>query len=114
MGGTHRPDGILIATGPGVAKRDTPTSPLKKVNAHIVDCAPTILALMGLKIPENKEERVITDLFATPPTVEKTVADVDATGPTTPGGSGSDSEAVYNDQDLEQITARLSDLGYLE
>lgn len=106
MGGTHWPDGILIASGPGVARRDTPTSPPKKVNAYIVDCATTILALMGLKIPENMEGRVIIDLFASPPTLEKTATDA--------GATSAIKEEVYNDQDLEQITARLDDLGYLE
>lgn len=99
MEGTHRPDGIIIAHGPGITQK-------KNIHAHIVDCAPTIMAMMGLRIPEDMEGHVITDLFETPPTVEKIAAEVHR--------SKTSKEEVYSEQDLEQITARLSDLGYLE
>ena len=41
--GTHRPDGILVANGPSVAK-------VANVHAHIVDCAPTLLAMLGVGV----------------------------------------------------------------
>ena len=97
--GTHRPDGILVATGPGIASNI-------EVHAHIVDCAPTILALLGLRIPDDMEGRVITEIFESPPTIETEAAQV--------GEKDSDGGEGYSAEELQQVTERLSDLGYLE
>lgn len=97
--GTHRADGILIATGAGIAKK-------KDVRAHIVDCAPTILAMLGLPIPRDMQGRVVDELFESQPQIyyEEASAAI----------SSSESKDVYNDRDLERVTSRLADLGYLE
>jgi len=97
--GTHRPHGILIAGGPGVASG-------RKVSCHIVDCAPTLLALLGLRIPDDMEGRVVDEIFERPPTVETAAPTVSAPDVT--------QEEVYSSAELDQITERLSDLGYLE
>ena len=97
--GTHRPDGVFVATGPGIASG-------VEVRCHIVDCAPTILALLGLRIPDDMEGRVVTEVFERPPVVETEAARA------APGGSGE--EEAYSTDDLQQVTERLSDLGYLE
>jgi predicted AlkP superfamily phosphohydrolase/phosphomutase len=97
--GTHRPDGVLIAMGPGVAQRTD-------IRAHIVDCAPTILAMLGLRIPDDMEGRVLTEMFGRPPTVETEQA-------TKPDGA-TQGEEVFNPDDLQKVKDRLSDLGYLE
>lgn len=97
--GTHRPDGIILATGPGIAHRTD-------IRAHIVDCAPTILAALGLRIPDDMEGRVVTEIFERAPTVETEAA---------PTGAGSSQVAeAYSEEDLQRVTERLSDLGYLE
>ncbi|GIK16162.1 MAG: phosphodiesterase [Planctomycetota bacterium] len=97
--GTHRFNGMFVACGPGIARG-------RKVEAHIVDCAPTVLAMLGLRIPEDMQGKVIVGAFERPPRIEKqavrSAADVAA------------SEHVYAEGELETITTRLSDLGYLE
>ena len=98
--GTHRPTGIFVAAGPGIAKG-------REVSCHIVDCAPTVLALLGLRIPEDMEGRVVDEIFERPPIVER------ETAPTAVSPS-SDEQEVYSEVELDQITERLSDLGYLE
>jgi len=97
--GTHRPDGVLMATGPGIARS-------ANVHANIVDCAPTILAMLGLRVPDDMQGRVIQGLFERPPAIEYEAARVSA--------ASADKEEVYSTHELQQVTERLSDLGYLE
>ncbi len=99
--GTHRPSGILIAAGPGVSRGT-------KVEAHIVDCAPTILAMLGLPIPSDMEGRVVTELFDRPLTIETEAVRSEGTA-----AEAGDDE-VYSAEELQQVTERLMDLGYLE
>ena len=97
--GTHRAEGIIAAVGPGIRHG-------REIHAHIVDCAPTILSALGLRIPDDMEGRVLTEIFEKPPTVEREAAQ---------GASlGSSTDEVYSDRELQQVTERLSDLGYLE
>lgn len=110
MEGTHRHDGIFIATGPGIrVDRD--------VRAHLVDCAPTILTMLGLAVPDEMQGRVVAEIFATPPVIKTTSA--------TPRSAPSEQvlpssahaaaqEPVYSEDELAKVTERLSDLGYLE
>jgi len=118
--GTHRPDGILIAAGPGVARASN-------VHANIVDCAPTILTMLGLPVPDDMQGRVIHELFDRPPTVE-----YESARPASPSAKKEtlarestlvresllaqpvEKNEVYSAEELQQVTARLSDLGYLE
>ena len=103
--GTHRPDGIIAAAGPGVVRG-------KKVNAQIADCAPTILTLLGQPVPDDMDGRVIEELFAAPPSVRFEAATRSAIG--SAEGQGSESEAIYSEEQLQTLTDRLTDLGYLE
>ncbi|MBI4719169.1 MAG: alkaline phosphatase family protein [Planctomycetes bacterium] len=102
--GTHRADGILIGCGPGIAGA-------RGLRAHIVDCAPTILAMLGLRVPANMQGRVLTELAARPLHVERCAASSGATAFTPAAGPESE---VFSDDDLKKVTARLMDLGYLE
>jgi arylsulfatase A-like enzyme len=97
--GTHRPAGIWAAAGPGVARR-------KEGTANIVDCAPTILAMLGLPIPNDMQGRVIRELFEIAPTIQFEAARV-VEQPAT-------REEAFSEGDLQKVTERLSDLGYLE
>jgi arylsulfatase A-like enzyme len=105
MEGTHRPDGIFIAAGPGIGQ-------LTGLRAHIVDCAPTILATLGLPIPDDMEGRVITEIFKTPPVIKTEAAR--AVQPTAKSATESQVAEAYSQEELQQVTDRLSDLGYLE
>jgi len=97
--GTHRPEGIFIASGPGIVHT-------RDVNAQIADCVPTILAMMGLRVPDDIEGRVITEIFETSPVVEMAKAGVQA--------AAEPAEEAYTADELQQVTDRLADLGYLE
>jgi len=59
--GHHRMNGILICYGPGVFKEGAEIE-----NARIFDLAPTILYLMGQKIPADMDGKVLFDLFSGP------------------------------------------------
>ncbi len=101
--GTHRKDGIFIASGPGV--NNAP-----RFATHIVNCAPTILALLGQPIPDDMEGEAILDLFATPPTILK-----ERSKKVEPAASRQTSDSdVFSDDDMKRVTERLADLGYLE
>jgi predicted AlkP superfamily phosphohydrolase/phosphomutase len=55
--GSHRPEGILILQGDNV-HNDQQIS-----NAKIVDLAPTILSLLGIRPPENMDGRILIEAF---------------------------------------------------
>lgn len=56
--GTHRPNGIFIAHGPGI-KKGSEVAPLE-----VVDMTPLMLHLAGLSVPQDMEGRVPTEIFA--------------------------------------------------
>ncbi|UCE60791.1 MAG: alkaline phosphatase family protein [Phycisphaerales bacterium] len=98
--GTHRSDGILIATGPGIARSSS-------VSADMVDCAPTILAMLGLRIPRDMEGQVITGMFERRPAIETESVESEDSGPAT-------GEEVYSPEEQQTVIDRLMDLGYLQ
>jgi len=98
--GTHRPNGIFMAAGPGIANS-------RLTEANIVDCAPTILAMLGFRIPEDMEGRVLLDIFASPPVVQRS-APVESLVPSP------STDSAFSDADLDKVTERLKSLGYLE
>lgn len=104
MEGTHRQEGIFMAYGPGIAHKGD-------LRAHIVDCAPTALTMIGQSIPEDFEGRVITEAFTQPPVIK--TASV-AAETVTPMPTGRLTTEAYSEDDLKKVTERLSDLGYLE
>jgi len=57
MSGDHRYNGIFIAAGRGIKRN------FRFSGARIYDIAPTILYLMGLKIPEDMDGRVLSEIF---------------------------------------------------
>ena len=99
MEGTHRVNGIFAAGGPGVAAGKT-------TDSDIVNVTPTVLAMMGLNVPDDMEGRVMTDIFETPIEVGIESA-AEMTAPTS-------DDAVYSAKDEDDLTQRLRDLGYLE
>lgn len=101
--GTHRPNGIIAAMGPGVSEG-------VRANAQIADCAPTILTLLDLPVPRDMDGRVLSELFQTMPTVQFE----DAQTSRSTEQSGAVESQVYSEEQLQLLTDRLSDLGYLE
>jgi len=99
--GTHRPEGVLMAAGPGIA-------PGRIADCRLVDFAPTVLARLGL--PELSADMEGTDVFGTSIRQD-------------PGHAGGRSEMQsaphhatfeYDDEEQRLIEQRLADLGYLE
>ncbi len=96
--GTHRDNGIFAARGPGIARG-------RSIDANIIDSTPTVLALLGLPVPDDMEGRVIERLFDPPIAVE-----------TEPAGAvvGAATGESYSDDDMRKVAERLMDLGYLQ
>ncbi len=97
--GTHRPDGIVAAIGAGVKCSDC-------VRISIVDCAPTLLAMLGVPVYADMEGRVADELFVHPMQHVTQTARFET--------SGRSPETAYNSDQLREVTRRLSDLGYLD
>jgi len=94
--GTHRAEGILIATGPGVRSG--------RIDAvDLVDVAPTLLALAGVEIPADVDGRVLTELFHEPPVARFTSA----------GSSRAADDATLSADEEADVAERLRALGYL-
>lgn len=96
--GTHREEGILAFGGPNIQSG-------LKLDAHIADLTPTILASLGLRVPVDMEGQVLSNVFTEQPTIEheppvRKVADA--------------ASEVYSEEDRKILEERLSDLGYLE
>ena len=103
--GSHRRDGLLMALGPHVRKTEI-------AGAHIIDVAPTILALLGCAVPEHFEGRALTEILADLP-----ASDGGAAAP--PGAPGSHAagtaggQEVFSDSEQQVIEERLKGLGYV-
>lgn len=96
--GTHRVEGVFALGGPQVRAGE-------KLDANIVDMAPTVLAALGLRVPADMEGAVLANAFKTAPIIEhepplKKVAE--------------EHEEVYSDEQKRILEERLSELGYLE
>jgi len=100
--GTHHPEGVLIARGPGIRKGAC-TEPVS-----LMDVTPTALFAMGLDVPEDLEGRVLEELY-----LPEYIA---ARGPKR-GTATAEAVAVMaagaQDEDA-QIIEKMKALGYLE
>ncbi len=103
--GSHRMEGVLIAAGPDIGAQPLATE------AQLVDIVPTILYALGLPIPDYCDGQVLADMFAggfvnahpphyTDMSMHREPADRES--------------SVYSEEESEQITQRLRDLGYLD
>ncbi len=102
-GGTHRRDGILVASGPAL-KRAAEID-----GAQLIDFAPTLLHLFSLPVPEDMDGRVLADAFLP----EFLTAHPVKAGAAS-GISESDRSSGYTDEESAKVEERLQALGYLE
>ncbi len=104
--GTHHPDGIFIAWGPGIATHR------EEGLMQIVDVTPTLLYSLGLPIPEDFEGRIPEPLF----TRDRLVSHPVRVGPPTQpiGRDPVPAAEVASDAEKEKILDQLRALGYLE
>lgn len=96
--GTHRVEGIFALGGPNVRRG-------VRVDAHIVDITPTVLASLGLRVPLDMEGKLICGAFERDPVVE-------CEPPVKK--SVEEHAAVYTEAERKVLEKRLSELGYLE
>lgn len=96
--GTHRLNGIFVAQGPAIQSG-------QRVRGHIADLAPTILAGLGEAVPKDMDGQVLREIFKEPIEVRFEPPQdrkVDEAAP------------VLTEGQMQEVTDRLSDLGYLE
>jgi predicted AlkP superfamily phosphohydrolase/phosphomutase len=104
IAGTHHPDGVFLAYGPGIA----PGAILDRRN--IVDVASTLLHSVGLPVPEDFEGRVPDELF----TAAHRAAHPVVIGPPTRKMKADDDAEAMSDDEKDKIMAQLQMLGYVE
>ena len=102
-GGTHRRDGILVASGPAL-KRGAEIE-----NAQLIDLAPTLLHLFGVAVPEDMDGRVLADAFR-----PEFLAAHPVKAGAASGISESDRSTGYTEEESAKVEERLQALGYLE
>jgi arylsulfatase A-like enzyme len=102
-GGTHRRDGIVVASGPALKRA------AEIEDAQLIDFAPTLLHLFGLPVPEDMDGRVLADAFRP----EFLTAHPVKAGAAS-GISESDGSSGYTDEESLKVEERLQALGYLE
>jgi predicted AlkP superfamily phosphohydrolase/phosphomutase/tetratricopeptide (TPR) repeat protein len=102
----HRLHGVFVAHGPGI-KSDTLMH-----SASLLDVAPTLLALLGLPVPEDFEGQVLRQIFSHKIEIE-TVPSYEPPHP----DDGMLRDAPPEDQDpwaAQQALLQLAELGYIE
>jgi predicted AlkP superfamily phosphohydrolase/phosphomutase len=101
--GTHRPQGIFMAAGPGI-RRGASVSPLS-----ILDVAPTLLYTLRLPVPEDFEGYVPQQIF------EPSYIRARSILPGAPTRQGAEHPAMTMDADIEaEVIQQLKALGYME
>jgi predicted AlkP superfamily phosphohydrolase/phosphomutase len=102
--GTHRLDGILIATGPRIMGGQIE-------GAQLQDIAPTLLHLVDAPAPSSMDGRILTEMLR----LEFRSSEEPYQAPS---GASLASEIEINideeDEDIEIVLQRLADLGYLD
>jgi len=101
---THRVEGIVIMRGPHIRK-----SALIQ-GARLVDMAPTLLYLLGEKIPAGLDGRVLTDFFE-PEFLQSHPVQAEEPSAATPAEK---EDAPYNTKEAALVEERLKALGYIE
>jgi predicted AlkP superfamily phosphohydrolase/phosphomutase len=106
VNGTHRPEGILFASGKGIKKG------VYTAQRSIVDVAPTLLYSIGLPVPEDLEGRVVTELFEPGVLRERPVETGRSTlSPDAVREQGR--QATMTEAEQAQVMERLKALGYM-
>jgi len=102
LGGCHRPEGMYLIRGAGVKVGF-------ELDRHIADIAPTLYAALAVPPPYELDGKIVTQAFREPLPKPKQHAVL-------PGADASVKTKTkpLSEQEEEQISKRLADLGYLE
>jgi predicted AlkP superfamily phosphohydrolase/phosphomutase len=104
IAGTHHPDGVFIACGPGIAQG-------KSIGRRrIMDVGATLLHSLGLPVPSDFEGVVPEAMF----TAEHRATHPVVIGAPTVGASTDEAATAMADDEKAQIMAQLQLLGYME
>lgn len=104
--GTHHPDGVVIAAGPGIEN-------ICEDRVHIMDVAAMLLHSLDLPVPSDFEGAVPENLL----TVDNLMRNPVRSGPPTldpRGGAPVQTEETVPEQERQKILEQLKALGYLE
>ena len=104
IAGTHHPDGVFLAYGPGIAQGAT------IARRNITDVAATLLYSLGLDVPSDFEGKVPQAMF----TAEQLERRPIMIGSSTQGAAKNDDAAAMGQDEKAQIMAQLQLLGYME
>jgi predicted AlkP superfamily phosphohydrolase/phosphomutase len=99
--GSHRDDGVFVASGPGIKTAATIDG------ARIIDLAPTILHLLDVSSPIDMDGKVLEAIFEQAPVLASRETVAAPTGSSAP-------DAVYSAEDEHKIAERLQSLGYVD
>lgn len=102
--GTHHPDGVFLAYGPGIEAGKL----LGK--RHITDVASTLLYSLGLPVPADFEGVVPANMFTPAHRAEHPITIGEPTARGADGGSGT----AMDEDEKRQIMEQLQMLGYVE
>jgi predicted AlkP superfamily phosphohydrolase/phosphomutase len=106
VSGTHRPNGVFAAHGPGI-RGGSVAAPLS-----ILDVAPLVLYSLGLPIPDDLEGRVSEEILDARHLQAYPVV---AGPPTKPPAEGADRKQDALEADVEdEVIKQLKALGYME
>lgn len=103
--GTHHPDGVFMAAGPGIRRG------VELGRRPIVDVAATLLYSLGLPIPADFEGKVADKLFA-PDHLQ--AHPIRRGAPTSACAAGADGAPAMAAEDKDQVLGQLRLLGYME
>jgi predicted AlkP superfamily phosphohydrolase/phosphomutase len=98
ISGTHRPEGILLAVGPGIETGQTVTG------AKLIDLAPTMMAFLGVPVPCALDGRILESIF----TAGSLSVTYDETDTALKQG-----DFAFSAEEEAKIKQHLTDLGYL-
>lgn len=104
--GTHRPDGIFIAAGPGIRQGAL-------TQLSILDVAPVVLNSLGLPIPVELEGRIPMEMFEDPKTVNQPAEDAAPGAEATPPQPEAPVGPTLTPEDEAELLRRLRALGYV-
>jgi arylsulfatase A-like enzyme len=78
--------------------------------ARLVDMAPTLLHLLGQKVPDDMDGRVLTEAFSLEFAEQHTAQYAESST----GAFGETENKSYSEEEAAKIEARLKALGYID